>query len=298
MKAPQAARIDTAVGLPWHLAWARVWQLAVPLVAVVLLAAGSAAAQECETLGSAPDSLWQKRPASHRAFLPGEKLTFSVQYGLISAGSAVMSVAPQVRTRESRPTWEITTTARSSSVFSAVFEVNDRIVSYMDTLHLHSVRFQKHLREGNYRKDLRIVFDQDKHTATIDGQRTCEVEPHVQDILSSLYYVRTLDLEVGRSVYVPNHDNGKNYPLEILVHERERITVDAGTFDTLVLEPVILGESLFQQKGRMKVWVTDDDIKMPVLMKTKIIVGSIAAVLTEFELGAASTTRKPPAMVE
>lgn len=253
--------------------------------------------QECETLGTAPDSLWHQRPPHQRSFLPGETLTFSVQYGLISAGTATMTVSPQVRMREGRPTWEITTTARSSKVFSTFFEVNDRIVSYMDTLHMHSVRFQKHLREGSYRKDLRIVFDQDNHLAHIDGKKTCEVEPHVQDILSSLYYVRTLDLEVGRPVYVPNHDNGKNYPLEIIVHARERITVDAGTFDTLVLEPVILGESLFQQKGRMKVWVTDDAIKMPVLMKTKIIVGAIAAVLTDFELGAGETER-PPAMLE
>lgn len=265
---------------------------------IVSLIAGPSAAQDCETLGSAPDSLWLQRAVSHRAFLPGEKLTFSVQYGLISAGSATMSVSPQVRIRESRPTWEITTTARSSSVFSAFFEVNDRIISYMDTLQMHSVRFQKHLREGKYRKDLSIVFDQENHLAHINEDRTCEVDPHVQDILSSLYYVRTLDLEVGQSVYVPNHDNGKNYPLEIIVHQRERITVDAGTFDTLVLEPVVLGESLFQQKGRMKVWVTDDDIKMPVLMKTKIIVGAIAAVLTDFQLGGASGNRKPPAMVE
>jgi hypothetical protein len=168
----------------------------------------------------------------------------------------------------------------------------------MDTLHLHSVRFQKHLREGSYRKDLRIIFDQEAHKAHIDGKRTCDVEPHVQDILSSLYYVRTLDLEVGRSVYVPNHDNGKNYPLEIIVHGRERVTVDAGTFDTLVLEPVILGESIFQQKGRMKVWVTDDHIKMPVLMKTKIIVGSIAAVLEDFQLAEDDAGDRPPAMVE
>jgi hypothetical protein len=266
------------------------------LLLVAALQAQPVEAQECESLGSAPDSLWSKRPISHAAFRPGEKLTFSVQYGLISAGTATMSIHPQVRIREGRPTWEFTTTARSSKVFSTFFEVNDRIVSYMDTLYLHSVRFQKHLREGGYRKDLRIIFDQQNGKAHIDGKRTCDVEPHVQDILSSLYYVRTLDLEVGRSVYVPNHDNGKNYPLEIIVHGRERITVDAGTFDTLVLEPVILGESIFQQKGRMKVWVTDDHIKMPVLMKTKIIVGAIAAVLTDFELG--GEAQRPPAMVE
>ena len=49
--------------------------------------------QECETLGTAPDSLWRERPPHQRSFLPGEKLTFSVQYGLISAGTATMTVS-------------------------------------------------------------------------------------------------------------------------------------------------------------------------------------------------------------
>jgi len=175
--------------------------------------------------------------------------------------------------------------------------VRDRVESFMDTLELHSVRFEKHLREGDYKKDLWNTFDQEKNKAWIDGQRECDVEPHVQDILSSLYYVRTLVLEPGRSVYVPNHDNGKNYPLEIRVEGRERVTVDAGTFDCLVIEPVLMGEAVFKQNGRVKVWVTDDIVHMPVLLKSKVFVGAIAGVLTHFELGGAYRDSKPPAMV-
>ncbi len=252
---------------------------------LLVLAASPVGASDCETIGSVADSLRQRRPPSHRAFRPGEELVFSVQYGLVTAGTAVMKVSPEIRIREGRPTYEIITTARSNRMFSTFFAVNDRVVSYMDTLHLHSVRFQKHLREGNYRKDLWIVFDQENHLAMINGEKTCEVEPHVQDILSSLYYVRTLDLEVGRSVYVPNHDNGRNYPLEIKVERCERVEVDAGAFDCLVLEPVLMGEAIFKQKGRLKVWVTNDRYKMPVLMKSKVLVGSIATVLTSYKRG-------------
>lgn len=255
-----------------------------------------AANDDCESLGVVPDSLLRDRPVGQSAFLPGEELVFSVQYGLITAGEATMRVSPQIRQREGRATYEIVTTANSSKMFSSVYRVSDRVVSYMDTLHLHSVRFEKHLREGNYRKDLWIVFDQEGNTALIDGKRSCEVAPHVQDILSSLYYVRTLDLKVGQSVYVPNHDNGKNYPLEVKVLERETVSVDAGVFDCLVLEPVLMGDAIFKQKGRLKVWVTDDQFKMPVLMKTKIVVGAIASVLTHFKLGGSFAGSQPPAM--
>ena len=165
----------------------------------------------------------------------------------------------------------------------------------MDTLALHSVRFEKHLREGKYTKDLWVVFDQEKGTAQIDGKRECTILANAQDVLSSFYYVRTLQLEPGQRIFIPNHDNGKNYAMEVQVHRRERVEVDAGVFDCLVLEPLLLGEAVFKQKGRLQVWVTDDDLKMPVLMKSEVLVGSIAAVLTEFELGGDAET--PPAMV-
>ncbi|UCE01972.1 MAG: DUF3108 domain-containing protein [Candidatus Latescibacterota bacterium] len=263
------------------------------LIVAIVSGIGPGRADECETIGTVPDTL--VRLPSRVAFCPGEYLEFSVQYGLITAGTATMSVDTRILQRQGRPTYHFITTARSNKMFSTFFKVNDRVESFMDTLQLHSVRFEKHLREGKYNKDLWVTFDQERGTASINGERECEVLEHVQDVLSSFYYVRTLDLRVGESYFVPNHDNGKNYAMEVTVHRRERVEVDAGTFDCLVLEPIILGEALFKQKGRLHVWVTDDEVKMPVLMKSKVLVGAIAAVLTDFKLGDACAA--PTAMV-
>jgi hypothetical protein len=265
-------------------------------VALLLLVPRLAHA-ECETVGALPDSLRGARPPSEVAFGPGEKLVFSIQYGLLSAGEATIEIDPAIKIRQDRPAYHIVSQASSNAAFSAFFRVRDRVESYMDTLELHSLRFEKHLREGDYKKDLWIAFDQEHHKAVVDGKRECDVEPHVQDILSSLYYARTLKLQPGTSVYVPNHDNGKNYPLEVQVQGRERVTVDAGTFDCLVLEPVLLGEAVFKQNGRVKVWVTDDALHLPVLLKSKVFVGAIAGVLTHFELGGRFRNANPPAMV-
>jgi len=251
--------------------------------------------EDCQTVGSIPDPMPPRLPSRVR-FHPGEQLEFSVQYGLVTAGRATMSIDAAIRQREGRPTYHLVTSARSSKVFAKVFDVNDRVESYLDTLELHSVRFEKHLREGRYVHDLWVVFDQEKHTASIDGKRRCDVLEHVQDVLSSFYYIRTLELSVGQSIFIPNHDNGKNYAMEVKVHRRERVSVDAGTFDCLVLEPVLLGEAVFKQKGRLEVWVTDDPVHMPVLMKSQVLVGAIAAVLAEFRLGDGSPA--PPAMVQ
>ena len=110
------------------------------------------------------------------------------------------------------------------------------------------------------------------------------IAPRTQDILSAMYYVRTLPLEVGQNIAVANHTDGKNYPLIIKVLRRERVTVDAGTFDCIVVEPILRGPAIFQQKGRLTVWLTDDRYKIPVLMKSKVVIGAVAAVLKEYRV--------------
>jgi hypothetical protein len=69
------------------------------------------------------------------------------------------------------------------------------------------------------------------------------------------------------------------------VLERETISVPAGKFDCLVLEPLLTATGIFKHEGSIKVWVTDDRLHMPVLMKSKVLVGSIHAELEDYRLG-------------
>jgi len=64
--------------------------------------------------------------------------------------------------------------------------------------------------------------------------------------------------------------------------ENKKITVEAGTFNCIVLEPLITEGGLFKSEGKILMWVTDDDRKLPVKVSTKIIIGSIDAELTQY----------------
>lgn len=216
-------------------------------------------------------------------FIPfgvGEKFVYSVQYGLITAGEATMEIR-NISAIDSIPCYNIISDARTSNVFSKIFKVRDRFVSLMDTTNLVSLQYEKHLREGNFKKDEYVRFDQKAHKA-IYKDVEIPIPPRTQDVLSSMYYMRTLPLRVGHSVSLANHTNGKNYPLLIKVLREERITVDAGTFDCLVVEPFLREPGLFRQKGRLTVWVTNDRYKIPVLMRTKVVIGSVSAVLKSY----------------
>jgi hypothetical protein len=84
-----------------------------------------------------------------------------------------------------------------------------------------------------------------------------------------------------------NYADGKiSKPIVIKVLRKEQVTVPAGTFDTIVIEPVLEEtEGIFKQEGRIWIWVTDDEKKMPVILKSKIAIGNVEVKLESYTLG-------------
>jgi hypothetical protein len=215
-------------------------------------------------------------------FGKGERLVYSIQYGIVNAGEATLEIR-NIAIIDSTPCYNIVSNARTNDVFSVFYKVRDRYVSLMDTTELVSLRYEKHLREGKYKNDRYVVFDQKKHKAYYEDKEL-PIAPRTQDILSAMYYTRTLPLEVGKSVALANHTDGRNYPLVVKVLGKERVKVEAGTFDCMIVEPFLRYPGIFKQKGRVKVWVTDDRYHIPVLVKSKVAIGEVSAVLKEFRL--------------
>ena len=105
------------------------------------------------------------------------------------------------------------------------------------------------------------------------------------DELSVLYYVRTLPLIEGQTVVATVFASRKNWDLEVKVLRRETLDTILGRRETLVVEPVLKFEGIFQQKGRVIVWLTNDAERIPVLMKSEIKIGSFVSTLTSREVG-------------
>lgn len=223
------------------------------------------------------------RPVRNLSFGVGEELFFDINYGFINAGSAQMRVLDIVEWA-GRPCYYIQTQAHSNSFFSSIFPVNDTVETIVDAVGLYSWHFEKRLREGSYASDRVYTFDQLNNLAFYEND-TLPAPKFVQDVLSSFYYVRTLDLKIGETVTVDNFSRGKHAPLEVKVLRKETVETKAGEFDCIVVEPLLQAAGVFRHEGKLTVWLTDDKLKMPVQMKSKVLVGAISATLTDFKLG-------------
>ena len=106
----------------------------------------------------------------------------------------------------------------------------------------------------------------------------------VLDMLSSLYFVRAQKLEPGKDIIFDIINRERQYPLVVKVLGKETVKTDAGKFNCIVVEPQFRGEGIFVSKGKsLKVWLTDDEYKMPVKMKTEVFIGSVSAELLEYK---------------
>ena len=224
-------------------------------------------------------------PAPTNPVRAGESLRFSVQYGVIHAGSAYLEV-PEVKDWNGRQVYDLVARAESNSFFSHIYKVRNRIESFWDKEGLFSWRYAENRREGHFKAQSEILFDYGLHEAHYSDGRSFPVPQQVQDALSSFYYTRFQALPIGGSIVFEYHASRKSQPLEVRVLGRERVKVPAGTFDCIVIEPVLKAGGIFKNKGRLVIWMTDDQRRIPVLMKSKVLIGSISVVLQEVKQGA------------
>ena len=215
----------------------------------------------------------------------GEKLTFAVNYSFYRAGTATMSVVNKEYVNGGI-CYNIQTRAESNDFISKFYKVSDTVSSYIDTEGIFSRRFEKKLREGNYKSDHYVDFYQNRKIAlnTKKKYSLTEIPLYIQDILSSLYILRTYDLKKGKDESINVYADGKVYPLKVKVYGIENITVPAGKFKCLKVEPLLKSEGIFSQQGQLIVWLTADANKMPVKMESKILIGSIQSMLESYTL--------------
>ncbi len=250
-----------------------------------------------------------QEPSLLRLYREGERLVYDVTWLGIKAGEATLEAQGVVNVN-GHQAYHLVTTAQSAPVISKIYRVDDRTESFLETDAARSLRFDKNLREGRYRHSSQTVFDHEKGIATLryldfsqvprDITRLDEAERYGKyvsqefplnsgalDELSVLYYVRTLPLLVSTTVTARVFASRKNWELEVKVLGRETLDTVLGRRETLKVEPLLKFDGIFQRKGRMIVWLTDDAERIPVQMKSEIVIGSFVTTLTRREVGLA-----------
>ncbi|HEY8851736.1 MAG TPA: DUF3108 domain-containing protein [Gemmatimonadaceae bacterium] len=215
------------------------------------------------------------------AFAPGERLSYDVSFGHLHVGHGTMLLGGPDTIR-GHAAWRATFTIAGGTFF---FHVRDSTVSWFDTATLSSLRFVQHINEGRYHADRDYtIYPERAAYARLNKPEVPSVHQPLDDA-SFLYFLRSVPLEVGRTYTFNRYFQPEGNPIVIRVLRREQVTVPAGTFNAIVVQPQFKTSGIFSQKGHAEVWLADDSTHMMLQLKSGLTFGSLNLYLRHYSLG-------------
>ena len=218
----------------------------------------------------------------------GERLSYDVRFGFIKAGTGEMRVMG-VEPIRGRPAWHGRFTVHGGYL---ALRVDDVLETWMDVTTLSSLRFEQDFKEiGRERQKLFDIYPERQ----VYLQRGKTEKPSVANPLddgSFLYFIRTVPLVVGETYEFDRYFIPDRNPVRIRVLRREQVSVPAGTFTCIVLQPIIKTRGIFSENGQAEIWLTDDAKRIMVQMKSKLAFGSLNLYLRSVSFSAPSEAIK------
>lgn len=227
------------------------------------------------------------RKVNNKAFQEGEFLKYKLAYGIISAGEATLEVKKLDRKIKGRNVLHVVGRGYSISAFDWFFKVRDKYETYIDEEGVFPWLFVRRIEEGGYKKEQDYKFFQNKEKVVDVRKKKEYTVPHgIQDMLSSFYYARTIDFsnaKKGDIFQFESFVDGEVYPIRIKYAGKKTIKVDKGKFECLVFNPAVQEGRIFEEDDDLTVYITNDENKIPVLAKAKVLVGSIRMELVDYK---------------
>ena len=252
-------------------------------VAVLIALMPPAAAQSVAGVPVAAEAA--DPPVARVPFGPGERLGYKVKLGIFgTVGEGSMEMVG-VDTIHGHPTYHLRFDLEGKVLFA---EVDDRLQSWLDVSRLVARRFEQNQKEVNFKRHR--VFDffpEERRYVRLDreGEGELATDEPLDDV-SFLYFVRTLPLEVGKTYTFERYYKQDGNPVTLQVLRKETVTVPAGTFETIVVRPIIKTDGLFGEGGEAEVYFTDDEQRLLVMMKSKVpVIGNLSLHLDSYTPG-------------
>lgn len=208
----------------------------------------------------------------------GERTEYAVKFGKLPVGSGSMEVMAMDTVR-GRDVWHVVFNMRGGIPF---YRVNDKYESWFDAHSLASLRYWQDIDEGSYEPKRHYEIYPERREYIEDKKEPQESVEHPLDEAAFLYFVRTLPLRVGMDTSFNDYFKAKGNPVRLKVLRADTIEVPAGKFAAIVVQP-IFASKLFSEGGHAEVWLSDDENRIMLQMKSKVSFGSLSLYLKSYQ---------------
>ena len=209
----------------------------------------------------------------------GEVLHYSAGFRFFPAGRAELSFISDSLNGEQ--VYILSTSIKTNSFLDKFYEVRDEITAWLNPESLSLLKTIQNIREGSYHRDHEAIIQGD--SLALWDEQSRELPGKVYEPTAFVYYLRSQNLQLGDSYQFYSYSRKKIREVVVHITGSETVKVAAGTFSCLKVEPVSNdGKPLLKNNGEMRVWLSDDNLKLPVKIEMKTNIGNLIMKLKDY----------------
>ena len=273
------------------------------MAVILLLGGGSSLAQDAdgqeepetldELVARLPADLTAKRvdPLTVEKNIPditAVKMNFKLGWGIFTVAKSTMEITT-IKYNE-RDAIQISAQTRTNSFADAIYRVRNHAISIVSADVSQSFEYNAKQEEGDRRRDTVVYFNTEEETARYvnnkngENRAPIDILPGTFDPVGLSFFIRCLDIKVGDELVIPT-STGKEFFFTIVrVKKKVKRKFAIGKYEAFVLEPDIKdvgGVFKKSPNGKVRIFLSADDQKLPLRMESQVAVGSFWAELSE-----------------
>lgn len=245
--------------------------------------------------GNSDDDVYPE--INQKSFLPGEIIEYRLNFSIFTVGKAKYIVQDQIYNINNRPAYKVDIYGNTSGLVDWITHVEDHWGAYIDTTSLLPHKTYRNIIEGRYRKNEIVNFDHNTckiEVQELDQETRLFKEPqlfespakYIYDMLGGILLIRSIDfdtLQVGDTIKVNAFFQDTFYNFRTVFKKREVIKTKVGKFRALAMVPLMPENSIFEEgESSVTFWISDDENKIPLLIRAKMLIGSAGVEITSF----------------
>lgn len=218
------------------------------------------------------------------SFKPGEELLYMFSYGFIHGGSA--SIKLYSTEYNQTPVYHAKLVAKTIGITDKIYRIEDTYESFFDTSSCLPLKSIRDIKEGNYRYYNEVYFSQQDCTIVSQKSGKYKVPAYIHDILSSLFYLRRMNIDKfkkGEVINITTYFGDEVFPFPLRFRGKEIVETKIGNVECYRFDPVVEVGRVFESEDDMTFWITADRNQIPIKIRMKLIVGSVYCDLIEYK---------------
>jgi len=268
---------------------------------LILLMKLSVAAGQTTVSPPSPEKVPVYQPKRY-PFDAGERAVYKASWNGVPVATADISTSSQII--DGKRFYSVRVEAKTSPVLDLFWKMRDTITSTIEAKALAPTRFTFSQRENQKVIDTEARFDRNSKKWFVHRDERRKVKkyefdqpPNTIDPITAVYLARSQDFKVGDHLYFNIFGGKYRYLLDLEVERREKVQIGSGSVDAFKIVPRIkniMKQGYAERLNEAAVWISADERRIPVMLSSRIFVGSIYIERIEDRVGPQTAEARHP----